>query len=339
MIHPLLRVVDANLNRVTEGLRVAEDVCRYAWNNKGLALMMREARHRVSTLVEREAYAAARNVASDVLARAGGSPDAAGRDPAAIVRVNLKRAEEGLRVLEEVFRTEDGALAGRFEELRYRVYHMERSALAALRPRLGRGLYLILNAPSGRMEELALCAVANGISAVQLRCKEAGDRVFLEEARRLKRLIEVGSTLLIVNDWPDIALMSRAHGVHLGQDDLDPREARDLMGPEAVIGLSTHNMAQVLEANDLPVDYIGFGPVFKPFSKEDHEPPTGMDALREAVSVSSMPVVAIGGITTESAPRLGATGCHGIAVIGAVESASDPSRAIETLNRGFLEGT
>jgi len=332
MIHPLLRVVDANLNRVTEGLRVAEDVCRYAWNNKGLALMMREARHRVSTLVEREAYAAARNVASDVLARAGGSPDAAGRDPAAIVRVNLKRAEEGLRVLEEVFRTEDGALAGRFEELRYRVYHMERSALAALRPRLGRGLYLILNAPSGRMEELALCAVANGISAVQLRCKEAGDRVFLEEARRLKRLIEVGSTLLIVNDRPDIALMSRAHGVHLGQDDL-PIPAARALAPDLLIGASTHSLQEALRAEEEDADYVNIGPIFPTATKKDAQEFLGPDAIASIGSRLKVPFTVMGGINASNLDSVLAQGARRVAVVTVVTQAPDIARAVSDLRR------
>lgn len=339
MNHQVLRIVDANLNRATEGLRVAEDVCRYAWGNQGLASLLREARHKAFSLVDRGECMKARNVSTDVLAGADASRAGSGEDLSDLVQANLKRAEEAFRVLAEVLRPHRQGAARAFEELRYQVYHLEQTALARRASRLPGGLYLILNAPSERFEKLAGEAVSAKVGVIQLRCKKAGDRVFVETACRLRSLIGDKGPLLIVNDRVDIALMSGAHGVHLGQDDAEASRARDLMGPGAIIGLSTHTIPQVRAANTLPVDYIGFGPVFEPFSKQDHERPTGIEALEEAVRVSCVPVIAIGGIGLEHARLLRATGCHGIASIGAVERAADPGGMIRAMNTAFLEGS
>lgn len=335
----LKRIVDANINRVTEGLRVVEDICRYAWNDQRLSLGARDIRHRACRALKREDYIPFRDTQGDVLAPGQGVPGAGHGDTRALAQANLKRAQEGLRVLEEVFRTEDEGLAGAFEELRYCAYRLERDILSGKRKTPGRGLYLILDAASHRFGEIARAASLADIPAVQLRCKDASDRVFLEKALELRGILSGKPTLFIVNDRVDIALLSGADGVHLGQHDIDPLHARELMGAEAVIGLSTHNAEEVKKAASKSVDYIGFGPVFEPFSKNDHEPLAGVDALCEAVKLSSVPVFAIGGITAQRAAGLRTTGCRGVASIGAVERAEDPLMEIERIHRIFVEGT
>ena len=201
------------------------------------------------------------------------------------------------------------------------------------RPPLRRGLYLILTEPRDGYETLGRWAVEAGLPAVQLRYKGHDEREHLALAQALRRITRGTGTLFIVNDRPDIALMSQADGVHLGQDDLPAAEARRFVGPSMLLGLSTHNLEQVAAANSAPVDYIGFGPLFATNSKVKPDPVTGPEALKAALSISRHPVVAIGGLDLERIRRL-KTRPHNVAVIRAVCDAPDPllaMRAIQSL--------
>jgi thiamine-phosphate pyrophosphorylase len=196
-----------------------------------------------------------------------------------------------------------------------------------------KGLYLILTDPPKGYERMTKMAVAEGLPVVQLRYKGDDVREFLALAHAMREITRGTGTKLIINDRVDIALMSCADGVHLGQNDVSPKEARAVMGEAMVIGLSTHNLDQVDKAQSEPVDYIGFGPVYKPFSKDDYDPVTGVEILRAAVSKSRLPVTAIGGINRERLDEIAAIPCHNFACIGAIGSAEDPSaemRAIQT---------
>ncbi|HPI92296.1 MAG TPA: thiamine phosphate synthase [Deltaproteobacteria bacterium] len=331
------RIVDANLNRITEGLRVAEDVCRYAWNIRGVQGRLKSLRHRVAVLLDRGGFIPSRNPMADVGRSSSGALESRRADLAEVVKANLKRVEEGLRVLEEIFKISDLKISAACKNLRYETYEIERKIFAVRERSLGRGLYLILTAPCRGIEDLASAATASGLPAVQLRCKEGDDRYFLDLAGKIRKLTSGSTTRFIINDRMDIACLAGADGVHLGQKDVDPARARTLLGPDAVIGLSTHDLDQVRRANTLPVDYIGFGPIFETASKDNPDPVTGTAALAEAVSLSTVPVVAVGGITGDAIPALKRTGCHDVAVIGAVTRSADPCTETLRLHTLFLE--
>ena len=140
---------------------------------------------------------------------------------------------------------------------------------------------------------------------------------------------EVGATL-IINDRCDLALAVKADGVHLGQDDLPLADARQILGPEAIIGLSTHNAKQVREAVALQPDYIGFGPIFGTTTKADHDPVVGFEGLRAARTLTTLPIFAIGGITSQHVTDLTAAGADGVAVISAILKAQDLEAAIRS---------
>ncbi|MBH0178884.1 MAG: thiamine phosphate synthase [Nitrospira sp.] len=131
-----------------------------------------------------------------------------------------------------------------------------------------------------------------------------------------------------MNDRCDLALAVDADGVHLGQGDVPYGYARTIMGPTKLIGLSTHTMNQVKEAETLKPDYIGFGPIFKPGSKQDHDPVVGIEGLRAVRSLTARPIFAIGGITVENAGEVMTAGAHGVAVISAILNAPDVRRAV-----------
>lgn len=330
------RIIDANLNRVTEGLRVAEDICRYAWNSRGLQEDLKELRHRVMAPLNGQDIIAARDACGDVGVSSQGALEQHRKDLHDVMRANLKRAQEGLRVLEEILKISVPDISGEYKRIRYHLYTLERTALRRGHD-IGRGLYLVMTEPACTYEELARNAVCAGLPVIQLRCKGSADRVFIELARNVREITQGSDTRLIVNDRVDVACLVHADGVHLGQHDMDPVSARRLLGPDAIIGLSTHTLTQVHDARKMPLDYIAFGPVFTTVSKEDPDPATGTALLAQAVSASVVPVVAIGGITRASLVTLKEAGAHAVAVIGAVARAADPLHEMTTLHRAFLE--
>jgi thiamine-phosphate pyrophosphorylase len=204
-----------------------------------------------------------------------------------------------------------------------------------LRPSLRRGLYLIMTEPRDGYETLCRWAVEAGLPAVQLRYKGHDEQEHLAWARTLRKITKGTGTLFIVNDRPDIALISQADGVHLGQDDLPAAEVRQIIGPDMLLGLSTHNLEQVAAANAAPVDYIGLGPLFATHSKARPDPVTGPHALKAALTISRHPIVAIGGLNLERIRRLQPRP-HNAAVIRAVSDAPDPLAAMRVIHTSCI---
>lgn len=203
--------------------------------------------------------------------------------------------------------------------------------------RLEPGLYLVLTEPPGGYERLAESAVSAQLPALQLRYKGEDQRRLLKLARNLRDITRGSQTLFIVNDRPDIALISGADGVHIGQEDLPATAVRELIGTRMLLGLSTHNLDQVAAAEQEPVDYIGFGPLYPTTSKQRPDPVIGPALLSEAHRLSSRPIVAIGGLTRARLAALDLRSCHNAAVISEVALADDPEAMMRTLHRSILE--
>ena len=192
-----------------------------------------------------------------------------------------------------------------------------------------RGLYAILNLPGPQTDPASRIALARELCAggtrlFQLRAKKSSAEEILSLAAELLEIFRPAGACLILNDRLDLAVAAGADGVHLGQSDLPPEEARRIAPEEFLIGLSTHTPQQVRDARDLPVDYLGFGPIFPTASKTDTEPTQGIEGLREAAGITTHPLVAIGGITPEDVADIQTAGASAIAMIGALERASDP---------------
>jgi len=162
-----------------------------------------------------------------------------------------------------------------------------------------------------------------GATIVQLREKTLSPLDFYREAVEAMLIARESSTKIIINDRVDIAMALKADGVHLGQDDLPPREARKLLGPDVIIGFSTHNVDQVLAATKMPLDYIAFGPIFASVTKESPEPAVGLEGLAHArQAAGKIPLVAIGGITAVNSHRVLDAGADAIALISDIWSSS-----------------
>ncbi|MFB3153892.1 MAG: thiamine phosphate synthase [Candidatus Acidiferrales bacterium] len=183
--------------------------------------------------------------------------------------------------------------------------------------------------PDLSLQQIARVLAGAGVRLVQLRAKQASGGALLAEAKELRSLLPP-EVSLIVNDRADVAQLSRAAGVHLGQDDLPVSVARRLLGPDKLIGFSTHNLEQIEAAASAPVDYLAFGPIFPTATKADTQPMVGCAGLREVRKRTSKPLVAIGGITAANAAQAIEAGADSVAVISGWLAAEDiPARLEE----------
>ena len=181
-------------------------------------------------------------------------------------------------------------------------------------------VYPILDTGAFAAREFSLTRAAaawleGGAGILQLRHKQHWGRAVFDAARDIARMCREAGALFMVDDRADIAMLLEA-GLHVGQDDLPPRDARRLLGSDAVIGFSSHNVPQVCAAGGEPADYVAFGPVFPTASKRNPDPVTGIEALKECRALVEKPLVAIGGITRETAAGVWAAGADSVAVIG-----------------------
>jgi thiamine-phosphate pyrophosphorylase len=179
-------------------------------------------------------------------------------------------------------------------------------------------------------EQLVRTLVAAGVGMIQLRAKSLDDRDLVARARLLRELTRGSSSLAIINDRADIAAIVAADGVHLGQEDLSVKDARAILGPRPLVGVSTHNIAQARQAVLDGANYLGAGPTFASQTKAFNDF-AGLDYLRSVAAEIRLPTYAIGGITPDNLPEVLATGTTRIAVSSAITAAADPALAAQKL--------
>lgn len=175
-------------------------------------------------------------------------------------------------------------------------------------------------------EYIKFLTKCRNVSSIQVREKHSYKKEILELIYNVKSALP--EIPVIVNDSIEIALKSNADGVHIGQGDGDPIIARDILGPDKIIGLTVNSMEEIRAANDIPVDYIGISSVFDTMHKSDIQHVWGIDGVREAAAVSKHKIVGIGGIDESNASSVIRAGADGIAVIGALHNSHDPAQAI-----------
>src|SRR5213594_3189072 len=175
-------------------------------------------------------------------------------------------------------------------------------------------LYAIADASFGDPVRLAASLISGGARLIQLRDKRASSRELFDKVQQVLA-VAPADVRLIVNDRVDIARITGAAGAHVGQEDLPPTAVRSVLGPDAIVGFSTHNVEQAVEADKLPIDYIAVGPIFPTSTKENPDPVLGLKGLLKISKVVNKPVVAIGGIRLENAAEVLCAGAHSIAVI------------------------
>ena len=325
----IYRVIDANGNRACEGLRMVEDICRFSLESTPLTAQYKHLRHTITkALIEMDSASRqllhSRNTTDDIgvdRKAIKGEPKSSFYD---LFRANCRRAEEALRVLEESSQLiEKSKLAGVFAACRYDLYTLESSTIPCF-PRQAFQkvrLYLVTeeSLSMGRSTlSVVQEAIKGGIDAVQLREPEMPLSRKIALGREIRKITRDSGTLFIVNDRPDLAMILDADGVHLGQDDLPVAEARKLMGSDILIGKSTHNWTQALEASKEDIDYLSVGPIYQTTSKKNAWAPVGIPLLSRVSARVKMPIVAIGGITVANLKNVLECGEVTIAVISAI---------------------
>jgi thiamine-phosphate pyrophosphorylase len=340
------RILDASANRAREGLRVAEDYVRFVLDDPGLTKRFKEVRHRLAEAergLDAHLLLGARDTREDVGTHIMTPTEQIRENPRAVLAANFKRIGEALRSLEEYTKLVDIWVAGRFEVLRYDVYTLEKLTMTAVSAHRGLSnarLMVLVGGPLtiGELTWTVGEILAGGADVIQYRDKGLPDRELLQRAREIRILTAKARVPLIMNDRVDIARLASCDGVHLGQDDLAPRDARRIMGPAALIGVSTHDRTQLDAAILAGAGYLGVGPVFPSATKEFSEPElAGLEYVRLAALTTSLPCFAIGGITEKNVDRVLEAGAARVAVSGAVMRSNSPRRAVARL-KARLEG-
>jgi thiamine-phosphate pyrophosphorylase len=332
------RALDANFNRAREAARVLEDYCRFACDDRFLTEQVKALRHGLAAASQRvpaRVLLTSRDTQNDVgtAATAGGEYERA--SPLHVATVNAKRLQEALRSLEEFGKVFDPELGRELEALRYRAYTLERAVLtgASARERLAHArLYVLLTRGqcAGTLDWTIAEAARGGATVFQLREKDLPDRELIDLARRVRAWTRTAGALFVVNDRPDVARLCDADGVHVGQDDASVKDARRVVGPYALVGVSTHTLEQVRAAVLDGADYIGIGPTFPSKTKAFDEFP-GLAFVRAASAETALPAFALGGISAENVAQVVAAGARRVAVSAAVCGAPDPEQAARLL--------
>ena len=332
------RLLDANLDRAREGLRVLEDWCRFALDRPDLVVRCKDLRQRLGRC-HRLAYKMARHTASDGANGLGHPAQNDRQNPLAVVAANAGRVQEALRVLEEFGRGRDPELAQEAARIRYALYDLEVDCLRSSgapgesrREQLARCHLYLVTSPGPDLLATVEAALRAGVRLVQYRPKQqpATDAERLEEASQLRRLCGSHGALFLVNDRLDLALAVEADGVHLGQDDLPVPVARRLLGPERLIGRSTHAPDQLHQAVLDGCDYAGVGPVHATPSKPGRLP-VGLAYVAAAAAECPIPWFAIGGVDGTNLASVVEAGATRVAVIRAITGATDPHGATLSL--------
>lgn len=345
----IYRIIDVEVNRVSEALRVLEDLSRFVYDNKKITTDLKESRHKLRGMFRKEEnnLTAYRNVKTDHGLEIS-------RKIARIERCNLKdimlanfkRAEEGLRSMEEFSKMfKEKNLVEDIEALRYKIYDIEKSfANKSSKNDILRlfqsGLYGITDTrfhPYRNIKDIVIGMVDSGIKIIQYREKNKSPIQKLQECKVIKEIIENSGTFLIVNDDISIAMSVKASGIHLGQDDFPISEARTLLDENMIIGISTHSHEQALTAVSSGADYIGVGPVFYTETHSSKISPVGLEYLKWVSENIEIPYVAIGGIKKNNIDEILKNGGRMISIVSELLQSDDISEYVNQISEMYAK--
>lgn len=359
------RILDANLNRSREGLRVLEDYARFVRNDANLSEQLKALRHE---LVATEALLPQlkccnresdsietihaelllhRDTAHDVGTQISTAAESIRNDISDVVTANSRRVQEALRSLEEYGKLIAPAFAGMIKQIRYRSYTLQqqltRVAVTAPSPdqhearvqKLQNAVLYVLITESGcrlPWQRVVEATLRGGADVLQLREKHLDDRELLRRARWTADACLGAGCLFIVNDRADVAVAANADGAHVGQDEFSLSDARGILRSDQILGISTHNLQQALAAERGGADYIGVGPTFPTATKSFSEFP-GLALVREVSRNVQIPAFVIGGIGIENLNEVRQAGGARVALASSVVGSEDPESTVRELKR------
>ncbi|MDD4924688.1 MAG: thiamine phosphate synthase [Dehalococcoidales bacterium] len=335
-----LRIVDANLNRIGESLRLLEDIARLMLNNATVSKQLKTIRHNLEDIdfPFKKQLLQARQADSDVGADIKVEQQLEKRELHTAVIANSRRIEQSLRVIEELAKTPGIVLdSQKFEKARFALYTIEKELVSRLLRKNKtdriRGLYAIIDTDSlkGRSHtDVAKQILEGGAKIIQLRDKTTPKKDLLSISIELKNLCTEYNALFIVNDYIDIAIASDADGVHIGQDDIPVSVARKLMPLDKIIGCSVDNQEEAVAAQQDGADYIAAAAIYPTGSKTDVNV-IGLEGLRRIKDKAIVPVVGLGGINYDNISEAISCGADSVALISAILGARSPNEATEQI--------
>ncbi|MBW4617068.1 MAG: thiamine phosphate synthase [Desmonostoc vinosum HA7617-LM4] len=318
------RILDANLDRAREGLRIIEEWCRFGLNNSQLAVECKHLRQEIAKWHTSE-LRAARDTPGDPGTELTHPQEEQRASIKLVLQANFCRVQEALRVLEEYSKLYNPNMGKACKQMRYRVYTLESSLMGHQRHQLlWRSRLYLVTSPGENFFGAVEAALKGGLTLVQYRDKTADDSIRLEQAKQLRQLCHTYGALFIVNDRVDLALAVDADGVHLGQQDMPIAIARQLLGPQRLIGMSTTNSEEMQRAITEGVDYIGVGPVYETPTKVG-KAAAGLDYVIYAARNCSIPWFAIGGIDANNINDVIDAGAERVAVVRSLMQAEQPT--------------
>jgi thiamine-phosphate pyrophosphorylase len=364
--HDALRILDASLNRAGEGLRVVEDYVRFVLDDAHLTELLKQLRHdlaAVGSALPLSARHAARDTARDLGTALSTTSERSRHDAWSVCIASFERVKQSLRSLEEYAKTVEPELGRRFESIRYRLYAIEAAVgrTEDAGERLGAArLYVLVDGRKSQSDfgSLIESLIAGGADVIQLRAKELNDQDLIARSRQLVKSLRStlsASTnspdlarsglapeqasirpLAIINDRPDVAVIVDADGVHLGQEDMSVEDARRVVGPNKLIGVSTHSIEQARAAVLDGANYIGVGPTFPSPTKAFADFP-GVMLLQRVAGEIRLPAFAIGGVDSQNLGQVIAAGFTRIAVGSAVTGVENPAAAAAELRAALRQ--
>ncbi|MBU8922525.1 MAG: thiamine phosphate synthase [Bacteroidales bacterium] len=320
------RIIDANTNRCAEGLRVVEEIARFSDENDELFREIKDIRHLVRSVSEKAATGSHRfrDTGSDVGADYTTGSESQRSSFHDLCKANFLRAEEALRVLEEFGKLLDPEVAEIYKNLRFRVYSVEKAFMgtACLNHSMPKSLFLYgfidrIFVGRGESRDVAELLVAGGVEMIQYRAKDVARVEMLEDIASILSVTKKAGVPLIVNDYPDLVRDAGADGVHIGADDGDPALAREIIGEDAILGLTVHSIDELTTADVVGADYVGVGAIYPTDTKPSVEA-VGTGLIRSISARTKLPVVAIGGLEPGKIREVFEAGAVGAAVISGI---------------------
>jgi len=340
--NPYIRILDANLNRVSEGIRVIEDIFRFRYENSDVNESLRHIRHcvRDSSRMLTPLLLNNRQADSDPGVSISMNSQIDQRtNHNDMLLANFKRVQEGLRTIEETLKSmEKYEIAKQYERIRFQTYTIEKECYLATNK--GKKQFPITDIYCLTAESLS-CGRSNiavveemiqaGIKVIQYREK---DKPFAEKYRecvKIREMTQASDVTFIVNDHVDLALMTRADGVHIGQTDYPVDAVRALTGDDFIIGISTHAPEEAIRAQEAGADYIGVGPIYSTKTKKDVCDPVGHAYLEFAVKHITIPFVTIGGIKEHNIHDVVRRGATCVGIVSEITGAPNIGEKIQTI--------
>lgn len=321
------RIIDVNLNRLSEGLRVVEDIIRFKFEDKESLNTIRNLKRKLwQNLGETRKKVIWSRKSEQDIGRAVQFDRTNRTNIPDVLTANIKRSQEAARVLEELFKTSSLKTSGFFKKLRFTLYDLEKDLSKQIFKEFNTKLYVLIDIQTlGRkhLSEITKSCILGGATMIQLRePKDIPTNQWIKDARKITGSIKNSKVKFIINDRIDVALAIDADGVHLGKYDMPVTYTRKLLGDGKIIGVTTRNLIQARKAEKYGANYVSVGSIF-PSPTKTTTPVVGIDRLKTVVKGVKIPIVAIGGIDQNKAKQLFKLGVDGVAVVSSVFNGVD----------------